>query len=134
MYPFFAKGLVPSFHCPDPNGVSYQTPKGDFNCREVLSGCKIKDDSLCPLLIHTLFPYYLTLKTGGKFEWIRPRENVKVQCPHRRGVVTEVCLSKKNQSLQAKIVNVEGTCFFKIKKGQIFFLSDKDFDQINIYL
>lgn len=132
MYPFYLKGSVPSFHCPDPEGISYQTPKGDFSCRKVLSGRKIKSKSFCPLLIYSLFPYYLTLKKGGKFEWLMPGENVQVQCPYRRGVVAEVCLQEENQRLlQVKIVKVKGDCYLKIKKGQNFLLSEKDFDQIN---
>lgn len=133
MYPFYLLGSIPSFHCPDPQGVSYETPKGDFSCQKVLPGGKIKNNSVCPLLAHTLFPYYLTLKAGGNFEWTKPGENVQVQCPHRQGLACEVCLSKKNKSLQVKIIKAEGACFLKIKKGQTIFLCDKDFDQNYFY-
>lgn len=132
MFPFYLKGSIPSFHCPDPDGISYQTSKGDFSCRQFLSGWKIKSNSLCPMLIYSLFPYFLTLKKGGKFEWVMPGENVQVQCPYRQGVIAEVFLPKEsNKLLKVKIVNLKGACYLKIRKGQSFLLAREDFDKIN---
>lgn len=135
MYPFYRNKSVPSFHCPDPDGVIYQSPKGDFICSQFLSEWKVKNNSLCPLLIYSLFPYFLTLKEGGKFEWVMPGKKVQVQCPYSSGVVTEVSLSGKNQqSLKVKVLKVKGDCYRKMKKDQIFFLSEDNFNQVNLYL
>ena len=134
MYPLYRTEALYSFHCPDPDGVSYQTVNGDFNCQKILSDIKIKRGSLCPLLVYSLYPYYLTLKTGGRFEWVKPNENVKVQCPYRMGVATEVSLDTKKIHLRVQINSTKGSCYFNLEKGKIFSLSDKDFNQIHSFI
>ena len=135
MYPFYRNKSIPSFHCPDPDGVSYQTSKGDFNCHEVLSKYRRKSFSFCPLLTYSLFPYFITLKNGGQFEWVMPGGKVQVQCPYSLGVVTEVSLSENNQqSLKVKVLKVKGDCYLKMKRDQTFSLSEDNFNQVNLNL
>jgi uncharacterized repeat protein (TIGR04076 family) len=133
MYPLYRAGSIFSFHCPDPEGIGYQTGNEHFNCKQVTSSYKMKH-YLCPLLLYSLYPYYLTLKDGGNFEWLLPGENVKVQCPHCQGITSEVSWNAKKQAICVKIRGADKSCYWKIVKDKRFNLSAKDFCEMNLIL
>lgn len=87
-----------------------------------------KDNWICPVLLHTIVPYYLTLMKGGKFTWMRNRDKVIVQCPHpKHPCVVElqgINQSGKFKEVKAKILDIRPECNIKFKKNQVINLEE----------
>ena len=61
-----------AFHKKNKDGKNYESSE-------------ILPHNMCPWLYHTLYPYYLTLLHGGKFDW-NERGGVQVGCPAAEGI------------------------------------------------
>lgn len=82
---------------------------------------------ICPTLLHTLVPYYLTLTRGGGFTWMRDRSKVIVQCPRvDNPCVVEVQLINSGdiKKIKIKILDIDSNCSVKFKKNQVVILDD----------
>ncbi len=111
--------------CPDSEGPHYSV-EGRIVCEDFFdiktevtekSGkCSLEKlpHKFCPLAFYSVFPYYLTLIHGGRFEWVKKGNRVRVQCPRVDGVVMDVELSKKRSSrdgiVRVGIAGVKGRC------------------------
>lgn len=80
------------------------------DCPEFLGGY-LKDsipDNMCPFLLHTLVPYYVTYFYGGDFTWSKERGHVDVQCPNPKArVVTETV---NRGSISFVVKSTQGGC------------------------
>ena len=55
------------------------------------AGSHLKDiipENTCPILLHTLVPYYITFSRGGDFTWSENKGHVDVRCPNPKGSVS----------------------------------------------
>jgi uncharacterized repeat protein (TIGR04076 family) len=126
------------FHCPDPYGVHYTCPDIDVNCEDFFP-FDFPMNGFCPLAFYSVFPYYLTLVHGGRFEWVRSGENVKVQCPKVNGVIMEVELTRFHSpgdgAIKVKIDDTLGHCPKQHKKGDMFVFDSRkqpmNFEEMN---
>ncbi len=67
--------------------------------------------NMCIYLYNAIFPYYVTLTSGGRFKWVREGEGVLMQCPSPVGcVVTSVSQNEKGDGVVAKVIRVKGPC------------------------
>ena len=80
---------------------------------------------ICPLLLHTVIPYYLTLTNGGYFRWTKHRDKVRVQCPNANDYVDlEINRTEKGdkQYISCRVLRQKGECRFGYKEGDTFSL------------
>jgi len=124
-YPLLMSGEKTSFHCPDPEGVSYVVGKDKLNCEKYFFPKDTMSSNLCPLAFYSILPYYITLINSGYFEWVKRDQFVEVQCPRPEGII----MTAKNieqegcKKVRVEIDKVIKDCPRLHKKGEIF-----DFD------
>ena len=115
-------------HCPDPLGASYRVQNRSFSCDLFLKQMnKTRDDEkICPLALYSVFPYYWTYIHGGKFDWVRKNEKVRVRCPQTDGPVMEIELIRQGASgdgaIRAEIIHSPSHCAFGYIRGNTFVL------------
>jgi hypothetical protein len=81
---------------------------------------------LCPLAFGNIYPYFVTLSTGGWLTWVQKGDGVIVQCPcAAAGVEFKIFRGEGDRAVTARIVNVRGLCPFGHKKGAEF-VFDRD--------
>jgi len=107
-----------AFHKKNKNGKNYESSE-------------ILPHNMCPWLYHTLYPYYLTLLHGGKFDW-NERGDVQVGCPAAEGI--DLVVKKRDNdgtihpditkdmkyAVYADVVKVNGECPSNHKVGDRF--------------
>lgn len=132
-------------HCPDPSGIFYSIENRHFTCadflktNEVARGRRKKgppgnlgkgdpgyDDTICPLAFYAVFPYYWTYIHAGKFEWVKRKERVSVQCVHLNGIVMEIELIRFEKpgsgAVKVEIIRADRDCAYDYQKGDVFVL------------
>lgn len=104
------------------------------NCIFALKDCcvysfeELMPQGLCFLAFHAAYPYYLTLKDGGWFTWVKPKEDVVVQCANPEGSLEmKVFLHRAKNEVRIEILGVRGVCPKGYKKGDVFILNDAAF-------
>lgn len=78
---------------------------------------RLKDcipQEVCPYLLHSLLPYYVTYKYGGDFQWTGKPGHVDVGCPNPYGRVI-VCVVKEEEIFLV-VKSLAGTCAMEQKK------------------
>lgn len=110
-----------------PNGCAYHTNEEG----EVFDHDSILPHGICPWLYHSVYPYFLGLLYGAKFDW-NEYGDCNVCCPALEGVDTIVKLRDNDGSFDprispdvkfvifAEIVAVRGHCPYDHKVGQRF--------------
>lgn len=83
---------------------------------------KILPKNFCPLLLYSLYPYYLTLSNGGWFRWVKEGGEVILHCPNPEGIVLGV--KKKKNGIIARMTKNKGQCPEKYKIGNKFEISE----------
>jgi len=96
-------------------------------------GSELFPNHVCPILYHTLYPYFLALLYGAKFTF-NEQGDCNVACPAEFGVDTIVKMRKNDGSypkpvpdfwrdvIHAEVVSVHGTCPYnhKVKDVIVF--------------
>lgn len=72
-------------------------------------------ENVCPLLLHTLVPYYFTYLYDGDFSWTKETGHVDVRCPNPKGTV--VGDAEKGDPISFTIKWAEASCPFSYKNG-----------------
>lgn len=81
---------------------------------------------ICPVLLHTITPYYITLKNGGWFRWFK--DDVIVRCPSPKcNAVLALKRDSQKKETTIKIKSIKSRCQYNHKEGDIITLGDKDF-------
>jgi len=124
LYPFLIQvHKKPIFvSCPDDNVVVYKVSNltnSSNQSNQLICQKFLKLNTLCPLLLYSLYPYYLTLSLGGHFDWVKKGEPVIVSCPNPKGIVLGVSLNEKNKVI-AQIKKNKGSCPKKYLVGLTF--------------
>lgn len=102
-------------HCPDPLGLYYNLNGAPVKCRDFFklsfSGKEKLNNSIlpagmCPLAFYSAAPYITTYRKGGRFEWVKEGETVRVQCPKTDGIVMSIS-KKSTGEIVVAVVSLE---------------------------
>lgn len=97
-------------------------------CKQCRKGCKknfLGNVALtevfggdCPLIIHSTYPYRVSLKGGGYFDWVQPGDGVIVQCASSEpAVITKTFEGENRNAPSTKVEEIRDICPHNYKKG-----------------
>lgn len=96
---------LPASVAPTGGGDCSAAPAQRMPLAEIVPG------GMCLYLFNAVYPYYLTLTSGGWFKWVPPGGGVVMQCPSPVGcVTTSVSPTPDRCGVVARIVGVKGDC------------------------
>lgn len=95
----------------------------------------ILPDGVCPLVFHSVYPYMLTLSTGGWFNWVDYNEHVIVNCPSPNGIAMYVKAprGKLQDFIEIEVMQQNDKCYmeYELRKVFRFNTSSKDMLYLN---
>ncbi len=86
----------------------------------IFSNCNFKNvipKNICPILLHTFVPYYITYMKGGNFSWVKKIGHVDIRCPNPEGNVI-VDLINNNNKIDFLVTSSTNECCLKYKPNQ----------------
>lgn len=96
----------------------------------------ILSNNLCPLAFNSIYPYMLTLSTGGWFSWVNYKEAVIVNCPAQEGIAMYVRVSAKGPSIavEAEVMKKNENCHkrYNLKDNFIFTFNEENREKFKL--
>lgn len=81
---------------------------------------RLKPESLCPFVAHTIFPYLFSFEKGSWFRWEKSKDSVVAQCPNSESSLSFRIIRKPTGSIFAEVINQKGECLAGHKKEDVF--------------
>lgn len=104
------------------------TVVNESRCELFEPGCIYYLDDLCdqhcPLLLHAIFPYRLTIEMGGAFRWVTGDRGVIAQCCSAVPAV-ETSTQLVEGQIKTSVCGTKGRCPHGYEIGQAVGLSDR---------
>ena len=85
------------------------------------AGFSLIPDDICMNALHAVFPYFLTLTSGGWFTWVEPGDGVIVQCANPDcSLQMKVFSESLGKVVRVKTLYAKGGCPKGHKQGEEF--------------
>ena len=103
----------------------------DISCEDKKIALKdILSSEVCPLIFHSVYPYMVTLASGGWFNWVNYDEHVIVNCPSPEGIAMYVKAPSgdKPNLIEVEVMKDSQACFkgYKIKDKLTFNFNEEN--------